>query len=159
MDIVINVEQKDGWDIARYIGPINEESEVHLGQLLPRVGQKVIINLKGVTNVNSCGVRGWVNWMREAGKNREIIFDECTPEIVTQINMIPSFRGKAKIKSVYAAYSCSSCDYKGTVLFESGKTLPKSSDAGVTDQKCPKCRSDMEMDEMEDEFFAFVDAA
>lgn len=159
MDGKIQFEQKQGWDVMRYIGPINEEAEVHLAQALPRLSSKLIINFKQVASINSCGVRAWINFMREAGKGREIVFEECTPETVMQINMIPSFKGSAKVRSVYASYRCGNCSHQQEVLFEQGKNLPSASDDDISEQKCPKCGSGMEMEEMEDEFFAFVDAA
>ncbi len=159
MDVVIQIEQKQGWDVMHYVGPINEEAEVHLAQILPRLSNKLIINFRQVAFINSCGVRGWINFMREVGKGREIVFEECTPETVMQINMIPSFRGSAKVKSVYASYRCENCSHQQGVLFEKDRNLPKASDDDINEQKCPKCGSGMEMEEMEDEFFAFVDAA
>lgn len=159
MDIVIQIESRQGWDVVRYKGPINEDAEVQLAQILPRLGPKVVMNFKQVSSVNSCGVRTWVNFMRDASKGREFQFEECTPEIVMQMNMIPSFRGTAKVRSVFSAYMCEGCGYEGNVLFESGKNLPSSSGAEIAPQKCPKCSNEMEAAELEEEFFAFVDAA
>lgn len=159
MDISIQLSQKDGADIVRYIGPINEEAEVHLAQLAPKLGKKCIINLSQVAYVNSCGVRSWINFMREVDKNRDIVFEECTSEIVMQINMIPSFQGKAKVLSVFASYCCDKCSHRENVLFESGKNMPTSSDFELPEQKCKKCGSPMEMEELEDEFFGFLSVA
>lgn len=158
MQIAINITQKDGWDLVQYIGPINEEAEVHLSQIVPRLGDKVKINFRQVEYVNSCGVRGWVNFMREAQKDRQVVFAECTSEIVMQINMIPSFRGQASIESVYGSYSCDSCGNQQNVLFENGKNLPASEDDDVSAPNCGKCGEEMEMEELEEEFFAFVAA-
>lgn len=157
MDITINVTPKDDWDLMKYVGPINEEAEVHLAQILESLRPKVIINLGQVEYVNSCGVRGWINFMREVEKGREIVFEECTSEIVMQINMIPSFRGKAKIKSVYGSYSCESCGNQESILFEEGKNLPASEDDEVDIPLCKNCGEEMEMLELEDEFFAFIE--
>ena len=159
MDISIQLSQKDGADLVRYIGPINEEAEVHLAQLLPKLGKKCIFNLSQVAYVNSCGVRSWINFVREADKDREIIFEECTSEIVMQINMIPSFKGKARIKSVYASFACEKCNSEANVLFEAGKNMPESADFELAEQKCKKCGSAMEMEELEDEFFGFLSVA
>ena len=158
MTIAINIEKNGDWEKLMYTGPINEEAEVHLNQLTTQLGPKVIINFKQVTMVNSCGVRGWVNFMRTLEQNREIIYEECTSEIVMQINMIPSFKGTAKIKSVFGAYSCEDCGNNENVLFENGKNLPASEDDEVDAPKCGSCGEEMEMEELEEEFFAFVAA-
>lgn len=159
MGIAIQIDQKDGWDVVRYIGPINEEAEVHLSQVLPKLGPKCVMNFRQVEYVNSCGVRGWINFMRNLEKNRQVVFEECTPEIVMQINMIPSFKGNAQIHSVYSFYSCSSCSHQQSVLFVDGKNLPKTPDDEIPPVACPKCGNQMEMEELEEEFFAFRAAA
>jgi anti-anti-sigma regulatory factor len=156
MEISIDLQQKDNCDYVRYTGPINEEAEVYLTQLLARLGSKVIINLGNVKYVNSCGVRGWINFMRELDETREVVLEECTSEIVMQINMIPSFKGKAKVKSVYAAYECDSCGHEMNVLFEEGKNLPTSPEDQIAPTLCPQCQSPMEMLELEEEFFSFL---
>jgi len=156
MEIAIQVNQKDGVDHISYVGPINEEAEVHLARLVETVGKKCVFNFKQVDSVNSCGVRAWINFMRELEKNREVVFEECTAEIVMQINMIPSFRGKAKIKSVYGSYGCEDCGHTKSHLFEAGKNLPASDSAELAAVKCDNCGSQMELEELEDEFFAFA---
>ncbi|MBF0443233.1 MAG: hypothetical protein HQK54_15095 [Oligoflexales bacterium] len=156
MEISINIQQDGQWDLIKYMGPINEEAEVHLSKLLPNLGKNVVFNLGGVQSINSCGVRGWINFMRDAQKGRNIIFEECTSECVLQMNMIPSFRGNAKIKSVYATYSCESCTYQTSVLFVDGRNLPTSQDFELEPVICPKCGEGMEMLEIEEEFFSFL---
>lgn len=160
MKIVLNITNNiNGWDKIDYVGPINEEAEVHLSTILSKntVGSKCIINFQQVEFVNSCGVRAWVNFMREFEKNREIIFEKCIPEIVIQINMIPSFKGNAKIKSVFGPYTCPSCGHKQLQLLEDGvdfNTVEKS--ITLREVKCEKCNTISELDELEDEFFGFL---
>jgi anti-anti-sigma regulatory factor len=156
MDISIQVTDEADGTKVKYIGPINEEAEVHLLQLAGRLGKHCVINFRQVELVNSCGVRCWINFMRDAEREagREIIFEECTSEIVMQINMIPSFRGSALVKSVYASFVCDNCNSQEMVLFEQGKNMPQGN-ASAEAQVCKSCGSAMEMEELEDEFFAF----
>lgn len=156
MEVNIQITQKNGFDNVAYTGPISEEAEVHLARILESIGKKVIINFRQVEYVNSCGVRAWINFMRDLEKGREVIFEECTPEIVMQINMIPSFKGKAQIKSVYGSYACEECGHTQNQLFEAGKNLPASSNFNMEPVKCSKCGGKMELEELEDEFFAFA---
>lgn len=157
MQVSLQIKQNNGWDFVQYVGPINEEAEVHLGPLVTKLGPKVVFNFKNVEYVNSCGVRAWINFMRDVEKNRQVVFDECTPEIVMQVNMIPSFKGTATINSVYGSYKCDACGAQKNVLFEAGKNLP-SAGSGYPEIKCDQCQATMEMEEMEDEFFAFLAA-
>lgn len=158
MGITVNIEKKGQWEQLIYSGPINEDTELHLKPLVSQLGPNVIFNFRKVEYVNSCGVRAWITFLREAERDRKIIFEECTPEIVSQINMIPNFRGTAHIKSVYASYACGKCDHQQWVLFEDGRNMPAAGDATVPAARCDKCGSEMEMEELEDEFFAWLDA-
>ena len=159
MGISIQIVQRDGWDLIGYEGPIDAEAEVHLLQLLPKLGNHVVFNFRNTKTVNSCGVRSWINFMRELQKTpRQIVFQECTGDIVMQINMIPSFKGTATIQSVYGAYVCDACGHEDNVLFEAGKTLPTSPDVELPAKPCPECGASMELAEMEEEYFAFLAA-
>lgn len=160
MGINIQISQKNDWDQVSYTGPIDAEAEVHLSQLLPKVGkQHIVFNFKNVSTVNSCGVRSWINFMRELQKSdRTIVFEECVPEVVMQINMIPSFKGKAFIKSVYGSVTCDACGHEDKLLFESGKNLPTSPDQGIGEVTCSQCKAPMQLEEVEEEYFAFVAA-
>ena len=139
MEMTFTIERKGDRDKVNFAGDINEDAEVHLNGIVSALGPKVTFNLRGVLTVNSCGVRAWINFMREAEKNRDIIFEECTPEIVSQINMIPNFKGSARIKSVYAGYACESCENQQWKLFEDGRNMPKAPDDVIEELKCPKC--------------------
>ena len=121
MEINLQIGKKGDWDHVVYAGPINEDTEVHLARVAAQLGKNVIFNFRQVEYVNSCGVRSWINFLRDIQEGREVIFEECTPEIVSQINMIPNFRGKAHIKSVYASYACDNCENQAWELFEEGQ--------------------------------------
>ena len=159
MGITLNIEKKGSWEQVIYSGPINEDTEVHLTPFVKQLGANVIFNFRKVEYVNSCGVRAWINFLRDVEKGRKIIFEECTPEIVSQINMIPNFRGGAHIKSVYASYACAHCENQKWELFEEGRNLPQTAGETVPTPKCDKCGNQMEMEELEDEFFAWLDAS
>lgn len=156
MAIQVQVVQKNGIDHVVYNGPINEDAEVHLSPLVKQLGGTCVFNFKGVEFINSCGVRAWINFMREVEKGRQVAFEECTPEIVLQINMIPSFKGSAAVRSVYGGYHCSSCNNKQRELFVEGQNMP--TDNNYPEVKCKKCGNACEMEELEDEFFAFIAA-
>jgi hypothetical protein len=159
MAITIQIDKKGEWDHVSYIGPINEDSEVHLAPLLQQLGPSVVFNFRQVEYVNSCGVRAWITFLREVEKNRKLIYEECTPEIVGQINMIPNFLGTAHIRSIYGSYACTSCDNQKWEIFVEGQNLPTSPGDPVPEVKCNKCSAVMELEELEDEFFAWLDAS
>ncbi len=154
MAITIQIDKLDDYEKVTYIGPIDEDAEMHLNRHLSRFGSKIVINFNQVTMVNSCGVRSWINFIRELEQGREVIYEECTPEIVMQFNMIPNFKSNSSIKSVYGGYTCDECGYYKKILFTDGENLPKSEDDFKV-VHCEKCSEEMEMEELEEEFFAF----
>lgn len=156
MELNSTIEKGD-WDTVKFKGYINEDAEVHLATVPAQLGPKVIFNFKEVAAINSCGVRAWINFLRDVQKDREVIFAECTPEVISQINMIPNFLGSAKIQSVYAEYGCESCGHQEMHLFVEGKDLPTSPDDDFSERACPKCGEEMEMEEIEEEYFAWLD--
>lgn len=159
MPLNMQIKTQGEWEHAAFSGPINEDSELILGNFADQLGKNVVLNLKGITSVNSCGVRAWINFIRNIEGTRQLIFAECSPEIVSQINMIPSFKGSAKIESVFANFRCESCDADRMILYKSGSNMPTSSESITAAEKCSSCGSEMEMDEMPEEFFSFLDAA
>jgi hypothetical protein len=157
MSITSQISSNGEWEKLSLFGMINEDAEVHLPKLLQTLGAKVIVNFANVSNVNSCGVRAWITFMRDLEKGRSLVFEECTPEIVSQINMIPNFRGKALVQSVYGSYTCPNCGNAQRHLFINGQNLPTSAMDGGGDIPCSKCGKTTEMDEIESEFFAWVE--
>jgi hypothetical protein len=159
MDLKFQVESKADQDLIRFLGHINEDAEVVLAELLSQISREAIFNFKGIESINSCGVRAWINFLREAEKKALFSFEECTADIVSQINMIPNFRSKSKIHSVYAAYVCEACGDRHSVLFSEGVNLPRSLNDSIEKISCPKCSETMEMEELEEEFFSWIGGA
>lgn len=134
------------------IGMIDENT--NLNNLLKYKGQTLVFNFKKVTSINSCGIRTWVNFIKELGTSN-MEFTECPPGIVRQMNMVPSFLGSAKVTSVYVPYVCDSCEHELDQLvqiqdYKSGKPIEETI-------KCEKCSSEeMEIDGNVKQYFAFV---
>ncbi len=158
MALVFQFEAAGEWQRCYLAGIINEDSEVTLTSLGAQLPPKVVFNFRRVDSINSCGVRAWIGFIRLAAGGREVAFEECTPEIVSQINMIPNFRGNSRVLSVYASYTCGQCNNQRNELYQEGRNLPKSLGSQLEPVKCEKCGGAMEMDEIEDEFFAWIAA-
>lgn len=156
MALNYRIDAQNNWENVFLTGKINEDAEVTLAELKDKVKADCIFNLKDVDSINSCGVRAWINFIREIEGKRAVVYEECPPEVVSQINMIPNFKGKSQIKSVYASYACEKCNTHKLELFTTGVNMPKSADDKVPEVHCPTCASVMEMEELEDEFFAWL---
>lgn len=148
------VPQDDG-KIVSLVGVINEDSELSFKSLFSELkeGKKITFNFAQVKSINSLGVRAWVSFLRSLEDGKTILFSECTTDVIMQINMIPSFLGKAKVSSFYVNYICDICNKEEKKLFETASLPPK------TIPPAPKCETDdcgMQTEELEDEYFVFL---
>lgn len=121
---------------------------------LIKLGGNLVLNFKGITAINSCGIRSWVNFLKDLGEI-EVTYEECPPLIVRQMNMVPSFLGKAHVSSVYVPYICDECENERIVLITEDKF--KSGNVQVEETiVCDKCKKgEMEFDGQPKQYFAF----
>jgi len=138
-------------------GAINEDAEVVLQEIASSIkekpGKDIIFHFSGVKTINSLGVRAWVQFVRSIEEHGTLFFEECTPDVIMQINMIPSFAGKASIVSFYTNYVCERCDLTKSVLIYT-KDLPEGEMPSL--KVCDECQDPMETEELEEEYFAFL---
>jgi len=132
-------------------GAIDEDTSF---EEIKKVGGPYVFNFKNLDNINSCGIRTWVNFLKELGKV-QIFYEECPPLVVRQMNMVPSFRGGATVVSVYVPYVCDACDTEKLVLIQGDKLADTSSIPEAF--KCDTCKKgEMEIDGHPDQYFAFL---
>jgi hypothetical protein len=118
---------------------------------LARLPGPLIFNFKGVTSINSLGIRSWVNLLKEIA-HVEVYFEECPPVIVRQMNMVPSFLSHGKVLSVYVPYVCDQCDTEALMLVEAAQ-FSKPEEAFP----CESCKKgEMEFDGHPEQYFAFL---
>ncbi len=155
LSLVYRIEKEGEWETVFLSGRINEDAAIPLNGLLDKIGSKCKLNFKDVIEINSLGVRVWIHFIRIFEKTRSVILEECTPEVINQINMIPNFKGKSSINSLYARYICGKCGNNHLELFAAGKNMPKNSThLNLPILECSQCGSKMEMEDFEEEFFA-----
>jgi len=135
-------------------GSVNEDADFESLLATIKTRQHVVISLKGIGALNSCGVREWVNFVREIPAEIQIELEDCSPVVVSQLNMISNFVGHAKIVSVVAPFICDSCgNEEERILNVADGTFPE-----LTGTTCGKCHDEMVFDDIEDSYFAFLDA-
>ena len=124
--------------------------------LASRLRGHVVFDLSEVRRINSCGVREWVNFVRDLPGVTELTFTHCSPAIVTQLNMIYNFRGAAKVRSFLAPYVCESCGHEEEKLLDLQTHFPTRDFKRVPDFKCDKCSSPMEFDDLPERYLSFL---
>lgn len=135
-------------------GVINEEAELlFFSSLKPG---KVVINTKEINRINSCGVREWITAMKKMPAGIELVYEECSPAFMDQVNMITNFVGKGAIKSLYLPYENPSNGYKCEVLCDlevcmtdDGLELPEATD--------PETGEALELADDPDQLFSFLE--
>jgi anti-anti-sigma regulatory factor len=149
-----SVHHRDDLSFVKLAGVIDEDNE--LTELTDKIhGGTVVIDLREVERINSCGVRDWVNWLgRVEGKNIEIVLVECSPAIVAQINLVNNFTGNGVVKSFYVPYFCPECDEEKVLLCETADMGPPPHEAPIC--RCDECDLVMDFDDMPDSYFAFL---
>jgi len=150
----IFVTPKENLDYVRLCGVIDEDN--NLLSVLPRLTRPVVVvAMREVARINSCGVRDWVNWMSAVeGVGKKVVLYECSPSVVSQINLVANFAGKALVESFLAPYFCSSCDAERFRLIQTRRLTGERPRAPRA--LCDECDSLMTLDEVEDSYFSFV---
>lgn len=123
---------------------------------VPRIKANVItLDLEGITNFNSCGVREWVFLIRDLGELGRLNFVKCSIPMVDQLNMVPESLGKGSVSTFYAPYVC---EEHGDVeqlidVLKEGSAL-----LGHTPpmRDCGKCHQPLIFDAMADSYFLFL---
>lgn len=154
----LNVQRTDdeGRTHLRLSGVIDEETD--LESIAANLRPRVVFNLREVTHINSFGVREWINLIQGLGERHELQFEECSVPVIEQLNMISNFFGHGEIVSFYAPYLCAECDRGETeVLIEPAELESAGGSPAAPVRPCPGCGSPMEFDDLESEYFLFLE--
>ncbi|MFC1610517.1 hypothetical protein ACFL6C_06140 [Myxococcota bacterium] len=121
-------------------------------------GRDVILNLKAVTRLSSFGVRGWVNAMKELRPQVDrVSLVQCSPAVVSQLNMVSNFSGGAAVVSVQVPFYCEQCSWDTDLTME---VAPQLADGSKLPQvECKRCNNPMVLDDDVASYFAFTNDA
>ncbi|HCU25538.1 MAG TPA: hypothetical protein DF383_11035 [Deltaproteobacteria bacterium] len=148
----LKIERRDEAGVSRLIlqGVIDENAD--FSEAFSKLEATAILDLGGITLINSSGVRQWVRAVQNFPKNAKVIYEKCSPRIVEQVNYVADFLGGGSIVSFDAPYYCPKCKKETKVLLHTESlSSPK-----APEQKCPNCGAMMEFDDIEEEYFSFL---
>jgi hypothetical protein len=158
------IKERPGSTTVEFIGEVDENAD--FTELKRRLRGSLVFDLGEVRRINSCGVREWVNFVRDltgtggaadgpSAVTSDLTFVACSPAIVTQLNMIYNFRGSAKVRSFLAPYVCTSCDHEEEKLLDVAVHF-----AGRARQppqfRCDRCSAPMEFDDLPERYLSFL---
>lgn len=128
-------------------------------QDVPRIkATSIVMDLEGLTNFNSCGVREWVFLIKDLEKLGSITFTKCSIPMVDQFNMVPESIGSGTVESFYAPYVCET--HGDTEVLLDTKTDQSAIAAQTSPERsCPKCNQSLIFDAMPDSYFLFLTPA
>jgi hypothetical protein len=142
--LTAHVEMRDGATWVTLSGNVTEAADF---LPLTKMRGPLRFDLGAVERINSLGVRSWVTFVKKCETSGiELIFERCSPVIVTQISMISNFMGRSRVKSLYAPYVCGACNTEHLQLVE---VTPGAPLAVQPTLPCPKCQSVMQLDELD----------
>jgi hypothetical protein len=115
----------------------------------------VVIDFKDVNGINSCGVREWINFLKNLD-GKSVSYVNCPKIIVDQMNMINNFIGlEFKIVSIELPYYCDECDEEVQKLYPLAD-LVEGGELTIPECKCETCDGEMEFDEIPEQYFSFL---
>ena len=136
--MTFEIKTNPGLERIVFTGPINEHFLGATKDIMDYPKKEVVLDLGGVTYVNSVGVRCWLEFMREFSEERKITFDRCSPEFISQVNMIPDLAMGSEILSFFVAFFCEDCDREEKRLFLSSVGHDALAEK-VNEQVCEEC--------------------
>ncbi len=136
---------------ATITGVIDENADL---TVLTELSGHIEINLRGIRRVNSFGARTWMDAIREVSSRAHLVFIECSPPVIDQLNMIQGFLGHGDVKSFYAPMVCEHCESEALHLFDVAACRER--DGGLPPVRCEECGLRMDLDDLEDQYTLFL---
>jgi hypothetical protein len=116
----------------------------------------VVIDLEGVTAINSVGIREWIKWIKAIPTSIELSVRKCPKIIVDQINMVAGFLpATTKVESFFVPYYADATGSEKMILFQTGKEFKDGQIEPPAEVKDDSGEM-MEMDVIEAKYFKFL---
>jgi hypothetical protein len=151
--LTIEIEQSGNGVLYTFKGDVDDTFRQ---QDVPRIkANSIIMDLEGITNFNSCGVREWVFLIKDLEKLGQLNFRKCSIPMVDQFNMVPESIGNGTVESFFAPYVCE--DHGDMEVLLDVKADKASIAAQSAPEKaCQKCQQSLIFDAMADSYFLFL---
>src|SRR4051812_24708825 len=143
-------------DALLLAGSIDESADLH--ELIGRARNgKLVLDLGGVTFINSLGVRDWIRMQAAAQKGGlDVELRRVAEVIVHQLNMIIATRGNARVTSFFAPYACDACGREESLLIDAVANQAALVSLQPPPMTCPECSAQMAFNDFPERYFSFL---
>jgi anti-anti-sigma regulatory factor len=137
-------------------GAIDETAAIP--ELIARArGGRLVLDLGGVTFINSLGVRDWIRLVTDAQKKAvQLELRRVAEPIIHQLNMIIATRGNSHVISFFAPYACDACGREESLLVDAVAHEAALARLEAPPQKCPECGAAMVFNDFPERYFSFL---
>lgn len=148
--------RRHGPAIVKLIGVINED--LNLSELSSAIRGIIILDLADIEGITATGLRSWISWINDMEQQGgRFTFSDCSPVVVSKLNLSRRLIGNGIVESFYAPYYCRLCKKARLLKIITAEIANK-----IPVKKAPICRCDdcdkmMDFDELEDNFFRFLE--
>ncbi len=118
---------------------------------------QLVLDLGGITFINSLGIREWIRMQQSAERARlRLELVRVAEPIVHQLNIMPVARGVSLVTSFFAPYYCDNCDQDHAVLLDVRTHGTQLARKQPPDVACPDCKRPLELGEPPELYFTFL---
>lgn len=139
----ISIQPGDGPEMYLLSGMI--DAYLDISPILESSSPQLMLNLKGIKEINSVGVKKWVEAMQQLkGSGKSVAYQECSSSFVSQCNFVPELSAGIKVHSLYVIFECEECD---EYLTKNIETKDLDFDNLPPDVSCPECNELMQTED------------
>jgi hypothetical protein len=120
-------------------------------------GGRLVLDLAGITFINSLGVRDWIRMQAAATQSGvQIELRRAAEVIIHQLNMIIATRGTARVTSFFAPYACDACGREDSLLIDAVANAAQLAKLQPPAMVCPECGGQMAFNDFPERYFSFL---
>jgi eukaryotic-like serine/threonine-protein kinase len=151
----MQVEPRD--DGAQILAGAIDETAGLIALLDRASGGRLVLDLAGITFINSLGVRDWIR-MQVAATERGIAIElhRVAEVLVHQLNMIVATRGGSRVVSFFAPYACDACGREDSLLVDAVDHTERLARLEAPPMTCPECGAQMAFNDFPERYFSFL---
>jgi hypothetical protein len=120
------------------------------------LGGRVVVDLGGITRINSCGVRQWLDFLGSLDGVEELVLRRCAVPFVTQLNTVAAMRGPAAVQSIMAPFACRDCGAETVEELPLEGAVLQDPEGAMPEGTCSQCGGVTEFDDLPERYFAFL---